>query len=127
MPGPFGNPTFTITMTGLPEAKGAVARRAAPSLTKTLRDANKAAGGVLKPVIKGYAPVRLGELARSTRLSSSSDGKVVVGPKAPHRHFVIKGTKRGVEPNPYVDRAAQASGPVMRLAWVQKLQSDVSR
>lgn len=120
-------PTVTVTLFGEKEAQGAISRRSGVELMKATREANKVAGNVLKPIMASMAPVWKGVLRASVKMSSKADASVNVRPTAPHRHLVIRGTARGVEPNPFVDRAVDAGRTPMRAAWEAKVKQQVAR
>lgn len=57
------------------------------------------------PVFTGH--LRSGVKAKALRKRPGEAAAYKVGPTSPHRHLVIRGTSRGVEANPFVDRAVQ--------------------
>ena len=79
-------------------------------LAVRLEKAIQGAASLLVNPIRGNTPVVTGNLRRSVRVTKlrKQSGEIAaykVGPTARHKHLIIRGTSRGVEANPFVDRA----------------------
>jgi hypothetical protein len=75
-----------------------LSRRSGLQLNKDLRTVTKAAANVAKPI--------------KPRPGSATG--VSVGPRIWYRHFVIGGTSRGIEANPWVQRGIDRAAPAVR-------------
>lgn len=95
---------ISVRIEGLDRALGALDRWGAIELRRRSRQGIRAGAGILRTPMKREAPKRTGALARSVTVVANRDGSASVGPRIRYRHFVIRGTRRGVRPNPFVDR-----------------------
>jgi hypothetical protein len=99
-----------------------LSRRSGLQLNKDLRTVTQAAANVAKPIIAAGAPVRKvggGATKRSVSVRGvkprpGSATGVSVGPRIWYRHFVIGGTSRGIEANPWVQRGIDRAAPAVR-------------
>ena len=117
----------TITATGQAPIQAALSRRSGIELNKTLRKATRVAATAAKPFIASQAPVLTGATKRSIKVKSTRDIGASVGPRIWYRHFVIGGTSRGVERNPWVDRGAKLGTGAYRAAFNAVVGADVQR
>jgi hypothetical protein len=103
-------------------------RRQAPAINVTMQKAIRASAAVTKPVIAAQAPKRTGLLRKSVSVRTNRQfafgeaAGVNVGPRIWRRHFVIGGTRRGIEPNPFVVRGARMAQPAARAAFQRVIQ-----
>ena len=119
-------PAVTIQIIGMDAAQAKLARRKAPRLTASSRRGLKAAGEALKPFIQSAAPERTGKTRSSVKVIRGQT-TYRVGPTIWYKHFVIGGTKRGIEANPWVSRGANAGRSAASLAFNATVKRDVTR
>jgi HK97 gp10 family phage protein len=102
-----------LKVTGLDEALATLRQLKQPQLDRASQKVISAAARSLVAPIRHEAPVLSGALARSVsarRGKKTNFPSAIVGPRSPHRHLVIQGTKPhainhpGTRPNPFVDR-----------------------
>jgi hypothetical protein len=122
----------TITMTGEGPIQAKLGRRMDPELRRTLGRATKASANALKPFIKAEAPIGpTRRLVGSIRTAATRQKPgAYVGPspkKAPHRHFVVRGTSRGQRANPFVARGASRGSTASRAAFEAAVKAEVRR
>lgn len=96
---------ISVRVEGLPRVLASLDYREGRQLLARTKLGLRSGGSVLVAPMRREAPVRTGVLRRSVSVRTARDGSVSVGPRAWYRHFVIRGTSRGVRPNPFVDRA----------------------
>lgn len=100
---------LSVRLDGLNRALAALDRQSGTALKRRVRMGMQAGGKLLVKPIRAEAPRRTGTLARSVSVRTGRDGSVSVGPRSWYRHFVIRGTRRGVTANPFVDRAVDSN------------------
>ncbi|MCA1570402.1 MAG: HK97 gp10 family phage protein [Chloroflexi bacterium] len=93
----------TVTVEGMAKARARLDKLQDRQLMTAVRRGFSLGGTRLARGIRAEAPKRTGHLARSVR-SRGKRGEWRIGPTAWYRHFVIRGTRRGVRPNAFVDR-----------------------
>lgn len=123
-------PSITITVTGEEAIQRQFNRRQGLALLKTLQKATRAAATAVKPAIVAEAPVRTGNLRRSIRVAATRRDRpgAYVGPsskRAFYRHFVIRGTVRGVRANPFVSRGASHAEGAAKVAFDLVVKDDL--
>jgi hypothetical protein len=106
----------SIEIQGLGELEKVLSGLKPRALDKRTKRALVVGARVLRPPIRGAAPVRTGALRKSVRVKGLRDRAglpiaATVGPKAHHAHLVVQGhrifgTGRRTRPNPFVERAA---------------------
>ena len=85
-----------LRVIGLEEALSKLQRLQQPNLDKASQRVIMAAARSLVAPIRSEAPVKSGRLRKSVsarRGKRTRDPSAIVGPRAPHRHLVIAGTK----------------------------------
>lgn len=117
-------PAITITVLGEEAVQRAIDKRSAPRLTASSQKGLHLAGAAAKPFIAAAAPVASGATRDSVR-QSESFGRVTIGPHTPWAGYVIRGTNRGVEPNPWVSRGARTARPASAIAFRQSVRQDI--
>lgn len=117
MAGPRGV-QVRVTVVGQQRAQAACRKRMGKPLWDSSRAGLEAAGRVMVPIVAAEAPVLTGATRDSVRLlESRSPGMIRGGPTTWYKHFVIKGTKRGVKANPWVARGARKARVAARTAF----------
>lgn len=101
--------TLSVRLEGLDRSLAALDRQSGTALRRRVVLGMRAGGSLLVQPIREQAPRRTGYLSRSVSVRSGRDGSVSVGPRAWYRHFVIRGTRRGVRANPFVDRGVDTN------------------
>ncbi len=123
-------PQITIRTEGLNELQLKLDRYHGPKLDRALGKATITAARTLVGPMKAAAPVRSGVLRRSikaTRASRRDKPGAIVGPRIWYRHFVIGGTRRGVRPNPFVSRTAEANAGTTARTFTAILHDELQR
>ena len=115
-------PIIRIITTGEPEIQRELANRRAPKLTAAMRAADEAGAKTAQPIIAASAPRRTGATAASVQARGTW-----VGPTISYRIYPIKGTSRGVEPNPWVQRGITRARPAVRAARHRTLKALTDR
>lgn len=104
---------ITVTVSGERDVLRMLGKAEGKELKSRIRKGTRAGASMLVSPIRKETPVRTGEMARSVKVKSLRSGGYSVGPRAWYRHFVIRGTKRGIEANPVVDRAVDPQKPAV--------------
>ncbi len=122
---------LTVTITGLDKAQIKLDRYHGPQLDRALGKATFAAARILVGPMKAAAPLgRTGALRKSvkaTRAQRRDKPGAIVGPRMWYRHFVIGGTRRGVKPNPFVSRTADANSAATTRTFETVLHQELQR
>lgn len=101
--------SLTVRLVGLEQALAALDRQSGRSLERRVVLGMRTGAQMLVAPIRAQAPKRTGYLARSVKVRTGRGGSVSVGPRAWYRHFIIRGTKRGIRANPFVDRGVDSN------------------
>jgi len=138
--------TLIIRTLGLDGAYRALDKYGVRAIETAWARASMVGARIAARAIRAAAPKgRTGNLRRSVRarrprlrgveaiLAGRSLGAALAGPTAPHRHLVIRGhrivTSRGLDtgrrtrPNPFVDRAVEATRPL----WEEAVRRELRR
>jgi len=122
--------TITVTTQGLDKLQLKLDRYHGPKLDRALGKATIGAARTLVGPMKAAAPSRSGALRKSIKATRATRGDkpgAVVGPRIWYRHFVIGGTRRGVRPNPFVSRTAQAHAGTTTRTFITILHDELQR
>jgi hypothetical protein len=113
-----------ITVLGRDRVQRAIDKRKAPALTFAAQKALHLGGAAAVPCIRAEAPRFTGATAESVAMEQTGT-RVAIGPHTDYAHFPIRGTRRGVEPNPWVARGARAARPAARTAFTMSVRNDI--
>lgn len=121
-----------IEIRGLDAAFKAIEKYGPANRGRMFEKATRAAAAATVVPIRAEAPVSphgshgkpRGTLRRSVSVRKALQGRehaYSVAARAFYRGFVIRGTRRGVHPNPFVDRGLTTAGSRIRAAIVKVL------
>lgn len=100
---------LSVTVDGIPQVRAMLDRNSGRELTRRTRlGVRTGASMLVTPIrseIRAAGLVQSGAFMRSVSARSLRSGGYDVGPRDYKRHWLIRGTKRGIEPHPVVDRA----------------------
>jgi len=103
---------ISLRLLGQDDVKRMLDKNSGRELKRRIRQGTRAGASLLVTPIRGEIKaaglVRSGYLMKSVKTLSMRSGGFSVGPRAWYRPFVIRGTSRGIEPHPVVDRAVDA-------------------
>lgn len=103
---------ISLRLLGQADVKRMLDKNSGRELKRRMRVGTRAGASLLVAPIRGEIKsaglVKSGYLMKSVKTASLRSGGYSVGPRAWYRHFVIKGTQRGIEPHAVVDRAAES-------------------
>jgi hypothetical protein len=118
----------SVVVKGLSEVQKVLDGYSPKALDKRMQKALMVGARTLVRPMRAEAPKRTGLLARSisARRGRRERPSAVVGPRggkrgAFYRHFVIGGSRTGMRPNPFVDRAVRAHLPDAIAAYKREL------
>lgn len=102
-----------LRLTGVTDVKRMLDKAQGRELKRRMRQGTRAGASLLvNPIrseIKAEGLVDTGYLFKSVKVANVRSGGVSVGPRAWYRHFLIRGTRRGIQPHPVVDRAVESN------------------
>jgi hypothetical protein len=121
---------WTYQVLGMPRLLAKMDRFHGRNLDRIVGNAQLDAVKTLIGPIRREAPKRTGKMARSvraTRLTRQDAPGAAVGPRIWYRHFPIRGTRRGVQPNDFVGRGVRGGLRFARFTFLTRLHRDLTR